>query len=98
MTVEAAGATETIRAETVLWGAGVQASPLGAALARAAGAAIDRAGRVIVQPDLTIPGHPEIFVIGDLASYSHQGGRPLPGVAPVATFRKMPGMWCAGSR
>jgi NADH dehydrogenase len=84
VTMEVGGARETIRAETVLWGAGVQASPLGAVLARAAGATLDRAGRVLVQPDLTVPGHPEIFVLGDMASFSHQTGQPLPGVAPVA--------------
>jgi NADH dehydrogenase len=69
---------------TVLWAAGVKASPIGQALAQRAGVQLDRAGRVIVQPDLTIPGHPEMFVIGDLASFSHQNGKPLPGVAPVA--------------
>lgn len=69
---------------TVLWAAGVQASPLGRTLAAATGAVYDRAGRVVVAPDLTIPGHPELFVIGDLASFSHQTGQPLPGVAPVA--------------
>jgi NADH dehydrogenase len=73
-----------IPTHTILWAAGVEASPLGKVLARATGASLDRAGRVVVQPDLTLPGHPEIFVIGDLANYSHQGGRPLPGVAPVA--------------
>jgi NADH dehydrogenase len=62
----------------------VQASPLGKVLGQATGAAIDRAGRVAVQPDLTLPGHPEIFVIGDLAVFTHQTGKPLPGVAPVA--------------
>ena len=45
---------------------------------------MDRAGRVLVEPDLTIPGHPDVFVIGDLAAFLHQGGRPLPGMAPVA--------------
>jgi NADH dehydrogenase len=75
---------ECIATHTVLWAAGVQASPLGSRLAQATGAALDRAGRVIVQPDLSLPGHPEIFVIGDLAHYSHQTGKPLPGVAPVA--------------
>ena len=45
---------------------------------------MDRVGRIIVEPDLTIGGHPEIFVIGDLANYSHQSGKPLPGIAPVA--------------
>ncbi len=75
---------ECIPTHTILWAAGVAASPLGKVLAGATGVALDRAGRVIVQPDLTLPGHPEIFVIGDLANYSHQGGRPLPGIAPVA--------------
>jgi NADH:ubiquinone reductase (H+-translocating) len=76
--------TECIPTHTILWAAGVEASPLGKVLARATGVALDRVGRVMVQPDLTLPGHPEIFVIGDLANYSHQGGKPLPGVAPVA--------------
>jgi NADH dehydrogenase len=53
-------------------------------LGEEAGAPIDKAGRVVVDPDLTIPAHPEIFVIGDLANYSHQTGRPLPGVAQPA--------------
>jgi NADH dehydrogenase len=76
--VEAAGTR--IAAETVLWAAGVAASPLGATL----GAPVDRVGRVCVQPDLTIPGHPDVFVIGDLASLAGPDGRPLPGVAQVA--------------
>jgi NADH dehydrogenase len=71
---------KAIDAATVLWAAGVAASPIGAAL----GVPSDRAGRVIVQPDLTIPGHPEIFVIGDLASFKGPDGKPLPGVAQVA--------------
>jgi len=75
---------EQIRARTVLWAAGVQASRLGRVLTDRTGAALDRAGRVVVQPDLTVPGHPEIFAIGDLASFTHQTGQPLPGVAPVA--------------
>lgn len=75
---------EQITTHTILWGAGVQASPLGQAVAAATGAQLDRAGRVIVQPDLTIVGYPDIFVIGDLASYSHQTSKPLPGVAQVA--------------
>jgi NADH dehydrogenase len=62
---------------TVLWAAGVMASPAAAWL----GAAHDRAGRVLVQPDLTLPGHPETFVIGDTATVD---GKPLPGLAPVA--------------
>lgn len=70
---------ERLQAGTVLWAAGVAAAPLGRSLA----APVDRAGRVLVEPDLSIPGHPEVFVIGDLASVK-QDGRPLPGVAPVA--------------
>jgi NADH dehydrogenase len=75
---------ETVRARTVLWAAGVEGSPLGRALAEHAGAATDRAGRVVVGPDLTLPSHPELFVAGDLALFTHQTGKPLPGVAPVA--------------
>jgi NADH dehydrogenase len=70
---------EEIRARTVLWAAGVAASPIGATL----GAATDRAGRVQVLPDLTIPGHPEVLVAGDLVSLQFEG-RPVPGVAPAA--------------
>jgi NADH dehydrogenase len=84
VTVQRAGLHEVIRAHTVLWGAGVEGSPLGARLAAATGAVLDRAGRVTVQPDLSLPGRPEIFVIGDLANYVHQTGQPLPGVAQVA--------------
>jgi len=76
--VEAGGAT--IAAATVLWAAGVRASPLAATLA----VGLDRAGRVLVEPDLSIPGDPRIFAIGDVAAFLHQTGRPLPGVAPVA--------------
>ena len=71
---------ERINAATILWAAGVAASPLGATL----GAQTDRAGRVMVQPDLTVPGHPEIFVIGDLAAFLGPDGKMLPGVAQVA--------------
>src|SRR5436190_24037481 len=71
---------ERIEAATVLWAAGVAASPLGASL----GVPLDRVGRVLVQPDLTVPGHPDVFVIGDLASLAGENGRPLPGVAQVA--------------
>jgi NADH:ubiquinone reductase (H+-translocating) len=66
-------------ARTVLWAAGVAASPLGQAL----GAPTDRAGRVMVQPDLSVPGHAEVFVAGDLAHFE-QDGAPVPGVAPAA--------------
>lgn len=67
-------------ATVVLWAAGVAASPLGKRL----GVAVDRAGRVPVQHDLSLPGHPEVFVIGDLAAARDEHGKPLPGVAPVA--------------
>jgi NADH:quinone reductase (non-electrogenic) len=71
--------TERMEAGTVLWAAGVAASPLG----RSIGATLDRAGRVKVEADLTLPGHPELFVIGDLAALE-QDGQPVPGVAPAA--------------
>ena len=84
VTVEAAGRTARIAARTVLWAAGVQASSFGARLAAAAGADTDRAGRLVVRPDLTLAGHRDVYVIGDLAVYTHQTGAPLPGVAQVA--------------
>jgi NADH dehydrogenase len=84
VTIREGDRTEKIPTRTVLWAAGVLASPLGRILAAEAGANLDRAGRVIVEPDLTIAGHPDIFVIGDLANFSHQGGKPLPGVAQPA--------------
>ncbi len=84
VTVRTGNGVEFIPSKTVLWAAGVQASNLGQILAERAGAPLDRSGRLIVQPDLTVPGHPEIFAIGDLANFSHQTGKPLPGVAPVA--------------
>ena len=70
---------ERIPARTVLWAAGVQASPL----ARSLAAPLDRVGRVLVTPELALPGHPEVFVVGDLASLQ-QDGRPVPGTAPAA--------------
>ncbi len=79
---------EVVPAAVVLWAAGVSASPLG----RALGAPLDRAGRVLVEPDLSIPGHREVFVIGDLASLKDADGKPLPGVAPVAMQQ---GRWVA---
>ena len=84
VTIKRGDHTEIIPTRTVLWAAGVLASPLGLALAKRAGAKTDRAGRVLVDPDMTIPGHPEIFVIGDLSSFTHQTGKPLPGVAQPA--------------
>jgi NADH:ubiquinone reductase (H+-translocating) len=70
---------EFIRARTVVWAAGNAASPLAKQLGET-----DRQGRIIVNEDLSVPGHPEIFAIGDVANFSHQGGKPLPGVAPLA--------------
>ena len=81
---------EIIPANTIVWAAGVQASPLG----RSLGVELDRAGRVLVNPDLSIPGHPEIFVIGDMASLKDARGRPLPGVAQVAMQQ---GAWAAAN-
>jgi len=71
---------ERIEAHTILWAAGVAAAPI----SRDLGPNLDRVGRVLVEPDLTVPGHPGVFVIGDLAAFTHQTGKPLPGVAQVA--------------
>lgn len=76
--------TYTVDAHTILWAAGVRASFMGKVLAERTGAELDRAGRVVVESDLSIKGYNDIFVIGDLANFAHQGERPLPGVAPVA--------------
>src|SRR5205085_11501047 len=79
--------THRLASKTVIWAAGVAGSPLGRSLAASAGATLDRAGRVVVAPDLTVPGHPEITVIGDLAAAkSHGAGepKPVPGVSPGA--------------
>jgi NADH dehydrogenase len=84
VTMKTPNGIETLAARTVLWGAGVKASPLGRALAKAAGAEVDRMGRVVVAADCSVPGHPEIFVIGDLACFKDASGKPLPGVAQVA--------------
>ena len=73
------GAKTRIEAHTTIWAAGVQASPLAAELATASGAELDRAGRIAVLPDLSLPGHPEVFVVGDMATLNK-----LPGVAEVA--------------
>jgi NADH dehydrogenase len=80
VTVVGAGGEERVGARTVLWAAGVQASPLGALL----GAPRDRAGRIEVAPDLSVPGHPEVFVIGDLAKMLMPDGTQVPGVAQGA--------------
>jgi NADH:quinone reductase (non-electrogenic) len=71
---------EQIRARTVIWAAGVAAAPL----ARSLGVGLDRSGRILVGPDLSLPGHPEVFAVGDVCAFLHQTGTGLPGVAPVA--------------
>lgn len=84
--IDAGGLTagaERIEARTVVWAAGVRASELGAQLAAQCGLALDRGGRVPVQSDCSLAGHPEIFVIGDMAHFDSTG-KPLPGIAPVA--------------
>ncbi len=80
------GEPERIEARTIVWAAGVSASPLATVLAEASGAELDRAGRITVQPDLTLPGHPEVFALGDMVRVSDGAGGqiPLPGVAPAA--------------
>jgi NADH dehydrogenase len=77
--------TQCIPVRTVLWASGVTASPLGRQLAQRTGAELDRTGRVKVRPDLTVPGQPDIFVIGDLSHCVGKNRQPLPGLAPVAT-------------
>ena len=87
VTVEApGGAHERIAARTVIWAAGVTASELASRLAAASGAECDRSGHVIVEADLTLPGHPEVLALGDMVRVKGPGGTPLalPGVAPVA--------------
>ncbi len=88
VTVQRPSGVTLVPAACVIWAAGVQAVPLSRQLAEATGAATDRAGRIRVEPDLTVPGHPEIFVIGDMAAVEwRRPGEPpttLPGVAPVA--------------
>ncbi|RCJ22438.1 pyridine nucleotide-disulfide oxidoreductase [Nostoc sp. ATCC 43529] len=84
VTLKQGDEVKEIASKTVLWAAGVKASAMGKVLTERTGAECDRAGRVIVEPDLSIKGYPNIFVIGDLANFSHQNGKPLPGVAPVA--------------
>ena len=83
---DADGATQRVPARTVVWAAGVTASGLASALAAATGAEQDRAGRVTVEPDLTLTGHPEVFALGDMVRVRGDDGSPvtLPGVAPVA--------------
>jgi NADH:ubiquinone reductase (H+-translocating) len=80
------GSTEQVAARTVIWAAGVRASGLGTHLGELTGAEVDRAGRLTVEPDLTLPGHPEVIVLGDMVRVREAGGgvTTLPGVAPVA--------------
>lgn len=82
--VEQGGVDERIDSSTIIWAAGVRASPLGKKLADATGGKLDRGGRIVVEKDLSVPGHPSIFVIGDLSAGTYPDGKPLPGVAPVA--------------
>ncbi len=84
VTIKTGDTVETIPVHTVIWTAGVRASPLGAAISRATGAATDRSGRIIVGQDMAVPGHPEILVVGDLAHFEQAPGQPLAGLAPVA--------------
>lgn len=84
VTMKTAQGDVRIESRTVLWAAGVQASPLGRLLGDATGVPIDNSGRVEVAPDLSIPGHPEILVIGDLARIEQENGKQVPGVAPAA--------------
>src|SRR5262249_22217616 len=84
VTLKCGEQTEVVPAHTILWGAGVQGSPLGRLLADATGAELDGAGGVVVERAGSVRGRPEVLVIGDLANYSYQTGKPLPGVAQVA--------------
>ena len=84
ITIRSGEQTEEVQCGTVLWAAGIQASPLGTMAAHATGTEMDQIGRVMVGPDCSLPDYPEIFVVGDLAHYEHELDQPLPGVAPVA--------------
>jgi NADH dehydrogenase len=82
--MDGAAGTEHLAARTVLWAAGVQVTPFGRAVSKALEAATDRVGRILVRPDLTVPGHPEVTILGDLALTPWQPDRPVPGVAQGA--------------
>lgn len=84
ITVQKHDQVEHIRAGTVLWVGGTKGTSIGQVLASRTGAELDHVGRVMVEPDLTLPDNPDIFVVGDLAHFAHQNGEPLPGLAPVA--------------
>jgi len=84
VTFKQGGEVQEIHSKTILWAAGVKGSAMGQILTERTGVECDHAGRVIVEPDLTVRDYKNIFVIGDLSNFSHQDGKPLPGVAPVA--------------
>ena len=84
VTIERAGVKDRVPSKTVIWAGGVTAPPLGRTLASRTGAETDRGGRIKVNPDLTIPNYPDIYVVGDLALASGSNGKPLPGMAQVA--------------
>jgi NADH dehydrogenase len=83
LTTDKSNSTERIDTETVVWAAGVKPSPLGKLLADKLGVPADR-GRVTVSPDCSVPGHPNYFIVGDMATFKGPDGKPLPGLAPVA--------------
>jgi NADH dehydrogenase len=84
VTIEVEGNSERIASRTVIWAAGVRAVPFAATLAKATGANTDRAGRIQIEPNLTVPGHPEISAIGDATAVPGPDGKPFPGLATVA--------------
>jgi NADH:ubiquinone reductase (H+-translocating) len=84
LTVTSNGQADTIAAKTVIWAGGITASPLGKILAARAKAETDKGGRIKVQPNLTLPNYPDVYVVGDLASAADEHGKPLPGLAQVA--------------
>jgi NADH:ubiquinone reductase (H+-translocating) len=84
VTLKTPNGEERIATKTVIWAAGVKGSAFGKVLGDTLAAPLDKGGRVIVEPDLTVPGHPEVLVIGDLANFAHGLTAPVPGVAPVA--------------
>jgi NADH:ubiquinone reductase (H+-translocating) len=92
--------TERIPTRTVIWAAGVTASPLAQLLADRAGAEVDRAGRLVVEPDLSVPGHPEVLALGDMVAVRQADGSALvlPGVAPVAMQQGRHGARVVGER
>ena len=84
VTIQTSSGHEHIASHTVIWAAGVAISDFGKQLAKCTAAPTDKGGRIKVNPDLTVPGFPDIFVVGDLAFISRPDGKPLPGVAQVA--------------